>query len=104
VEYPARFGEYDFILVDGRAREACLRQARYLLSDGGVVVLHDANRDFLHTPLELYPRQIFFRDYRRYSGGIWIGSVGREISSLIDLRRHRSIWGFYNALGKRFRL
>ncbi|MDB5047974.1 MAG: Radical domain protein [Fibrobacteres bacterium] len=104
VEYPARFGDYDFILVDGRARDACLRQARYLLAPGGVVVLHDANRDFLRKPLELYPRQIFFQDYRRYAGGIWIGSVDRDISSLVDLGRHRRIWGFYNALGRRFRL
>ncbi|HKP97260.1 MAG TPA: hypothetical protein VJ385_16040 [Fibrobacteria bacterium] len=104
VEFPARFGDYDFILVDGRAREACLRQARYLLAEGGVVVLHDANRDFLHKPWELYPRQIFFQDYRRYSGGIWIGSVDRDISSLMDLGRHRRIWSIYNALGRRFRL
>ncbi|MDB5103907.1 MAG: Radical domain protein [Fibrobacteres bacterium] len=104
VEYPARLGEFDFILVDGRAREACLRQARYLLAEGGVVVLHDANRDFLHKPWELFPHQIFFQDYRRYSGGIWIGSADRDISSLVDLGQHRRIWGWYNTLGKRFRL
>jgi predicted O-methyltransferase YrrM len=104
VEFPAGFGEFDFILVDGRAREACLRQARYLLAEGGVVVLHDANRDFLHKPWDLYPRQIFFQDYRRYSGGLWIGSADRDISSLVDLGQHRRIWGFYNSLGRRFRL
>jgi predicted O-methyltransferase YrrM len=104
VEYPARFGEFDFILVDGRAREACLRQARYLLAEGGVVVLHDANRDFLRKAWELYPRQIFFQDYRRYSGGIWIGSVDRDISSLVNLGQQRRVWGLYNAFGKRFRL
>jgi predicted O-methyltransferase YrrM len=104
VEFPAGFGEFDFILVDGRAREACLRQARYLLAPGGVVVLHDANRDFLHKPWELYPRQIFFQDYRRYAGGLWIGSADRDISSLFDLGQHRRIWGFYNSLGRRFRL
>jgi predicted O-methyltransferase YrrM len=104
VEFPAGLGEFDFILVDGRAREACLRQARYLLAEGGVVVLHDANRRFLHRPWDLYPHQIFFHDYRRYSGGLWIGSVDRDIASLVDVGRHRSIWGLYNALGKRFRL
>jgi predicted O-methyltransferase YrrM len=104
VEFPAQFGDYDFILVDGRAREACLRQARYLLAEGGVVVLHDANRDFLHKPLDLFPRQIFFQDYRRYSGGIWIGSVDRDISSLLDLGRHRRVWSLYNSLGRRLRL
>jgi predicted O-methyltransferase YrrM len=104
VEYPGQFGEFDFILVDGRAREACLRQARYLLAEGGVVVLHDANRAFLHRPWDLFPQQFFFSDYRRYSGGLWIGSADRDIASLVDVRKHQRIWGIYNALGKRFRL
>ena len=104
VEYPTRLGEFDFILVDGRAREACLRQARHLLAPGGVVVLHDANRDFLRRAWGLFPRQLLFQDYRRYSGGLWIGSVDRDLAPLINLPRHRRIWRLYNALGRRFRL
>lgn len=104
VEYPARFAPFDFILVDGRAREACLRKARELLAPGGVVVLHDANRRFLSQAWELFPRQLLFQDYRRYSGGLWIGSVDRELASLFDLSRHRRIWRLYNVLGRSFRL
>lgn len=104
VDYPAGLGEFDFILVDGRARQACLRRARSMLSKGGVVVLHDANRSFLRGFWDLFPHQARFSDYRAYSGGIWIGSVYRPIPSLIDLHNHRRIWGYYNALGKRFRL
>ena len=44
VEYPAGLGEFDFILVDGRARQACLRRARSMLAKGGIVVMHDTNR------------------------------------------------------------
>ena len=104
VEFPARFGEFDFILVDGRARNACLRRAHGLLSPGGVVVLHDANRAFLRAAWELYPRQAVFRDYRDYSGGLWIGSKGRDLGTLLDLRKHRQVWRMYNTLGRRFRL
>ena len=104
VEYPAQFGPFDFILVDGRAREACLRRARDLLAPRGVVVMHDANRHFLRAAWDLYPHQLLFQDYRNYSGGIWIGSVDREPASLFDLSRHRRIWHLYNVLGRRFRL
>jgi predicted O-methyltransferase YrrM len=104
VEYPDRFEPFDFILIDGRAREACLRKAREVLAPGGVVVLHDANRLFLRSEWELFPHQLLFQDYRRYSGGIWIGSVDREPASLFDLSRHRRIWHLYNVLGRRFRL
>jgi predicted O-methyltransferase YrrM len=104
VEYPDRFEPFDFILIDGRAREACLRKARELLAPGGVVVLHDANRLSMRPQLDLFPHQLLFQDYRRYSGGIWIGSVDRELPPLFDLSRHRRIWHLYNVLGRRFRL
>lgn len=104
VEYPGQFGTFDFILVDGRARDACLRRARELLAPRGVVVMHDANRHFLRAAWDLYPHQLLFQDYRTYSGGIWIGSVDREPASLFDLSRHRRIWHLYNVLGRRFRL
>jgi SAM-dependent methyltransferase len=42
---PFAFGEpFDFVLVDGRARVECLRLAWELLAEGGVLVLHDAQR------------------------------------------------------------
>ena len=37
---------FDVILVDGYARGACLKKARSLLNPGGVVVLHDAQREW----------------------------------------------------------
>jgi len=37
---------FDVILVDGYARGACLDKARALLNPGGVVVLHDAQREW----------------------------------------------------------
>jgi hypothetical protein len=50
VDYVARprqldVGPYDFILVDGRARCPCMREGMELLRPGGVMVLHDGQRE-----------------------------------------------------------
>ena len=39
-----RFDEYDLIFIDGRERAKCLHLAHDLLSEDGIVVLHDAQR------------------------------------------------------------
>jgi predicted O-methyltransferase YrrM len=104
VDFPGLLGEFDFVLVDGRARIDCLRRAHSLLSPRGVAILHDANREFNNAPWDLFPFQASFRDYRRFSGGMWIGSKGRDVSTLADMEKHRGIWRIYNGLGRRFRL
>lgn len=104
VDFPARSAPYDFILIDGRAREACLRSAHELLTPGGVAVLHDANRSIPRPPHGAFRSEAEFRDYRRWSGGVWIGSKGRPVSSLLDLGGHGRIWRMYNSLGRGLRL
>jgi predicted O-methyltransferase YrrM len=104
VDFPSRYAPFEFILVDGRAREACLERAHSLLSPNGVVVLHDANRSFRRARGGLFPSEAEFRDYRRWSGGLWIGGKGRPLSSVLDLARHGRIWRMYNSLGKGFHL
>ena len=95
---------FDFILVDGRAREACLERAHGLLSPRGVVALHDANRSFRRAPGGQFPSEAEFRDYRRWAGGLWLGSKGGSLSDVLDLGRHGRIWRMYNSLGKGFHL
>jgi predicted O-methyltransferase YrrM len=52
VTLPESRGErYDFILVDGRARSACLDVAFRLIDHRGVVALHDANREAYRAAL-----------------------------------------------------
>ena len=104
VDFPAQFGDFEFILVDGRARSACLRRAHSLLAPGGVVVLHDANREFLREALDLFPEQAEFLDYRRWSGGLWMGAKGGALEDVMDLEKHRQLWRWYNSFGKGFRL
>lgn len=45
-------GMFDFILVDGRARRFCLLRGRELLAPGGVMVLHDAQREAYRDVLQ----------------------------------------------------
>ena len=97
---------YDFIFIDGRARAAALTRALGLLAPGGVVVLHDANRDAYLGPTARYPQQLLFRDRRaarrKPAGGVWIGSVDRDPATLIDAAGHRRLWTFYSGLGGMF--
>jgi predicted O-methyltransferase YrrM len=43
---------FDVALVDGRARTHCLRKAFRLVRPGGVVILHDAQREEYHATVE----------------------------------------------------
>jgi predicted O-methyltransferase YrrM len=104
VDFAERYAPYDFILVDGRARESCLERAHDLLSPHGVVALHDANRSFRRAPGGQFPSEAEFRDYRRWAGGLWLGSKGGSLADVLDLGRHGRIWRMYNSLGKGFHL
>jgi hypothetical protein len=42
------FSKFDFILIDGRARARCLVEARFLIKPGGIILLHDAEREKYH--------------------------------------------------------
>lgn len=61
-------GPYDFILVDGRKRRRCLLEARRLLSPGGVVFLHDAQRKRYHCAFQA------FSDTRFVHKHLWRGT------------------------------
>ena len=97
--YPARFGPFDFILVDGRARVSCLTKAVDYLSDRGCLVLHDAGRTHYHPLPSGFRDTHFFEDYRT-DGGLWVASLRWPISDLIDLPRHLSVWRFYQRAGR----
>jgi len=104
VEFPSKFGEFDFILVDGRARNDCLIKAYELIKSDGVVVLHDANREYYHEPFKLYKHQILLKDYRKDPGGLWIGSKGREIMDVLDVDKHLKYWRETCVFGKVLRI
>jgi len=85
IEFPSKFGYFDFILIDGRARKDCLIKAYELVKDKGVVTLHDAGRKYYHEPFDLYKYQVLFSDRRNDESGLWLGSNGVDIKSLLHV-------------------
>lgn len=51
-ELVADVGAFDVALVDGRSRTHCLHEAFRIVRPGGVVILHDAQRDEYHLTVE----------------------------------------------------
>ncbi len=97
VDFPEDRGPFDLIVVDGRARVACIEKAAGLLADGGVVMLHDANRVFYHGPFGLYPHRALFTTRRferkqQGGGGIFLGALTRPIEEVVDVAGHLKVW------------
>lgn len=98
---------YDLIFIDGRARAAGVERAKTLLAPNGVVILHDANRDYYLEPTKSFANQLLFRDHRadrgfRVAGGVWLGSPQRNLRELIDVELHERVWAFYRGAGRFF--
>ncbi len=101
ITFPEQFGKFDFILVDGRARSACLIKAHELIKKEGVVILHDANREYYHEPFGSYEYQIMFKDWRVDDGGLWLGSRGIDIARVLSVDTHKGVWQIYNKFGSK---
>lgn len=70
VSYPLSVGRrFNFVFVDGRCRRRCLIVASKLLAVGGVVVLHDAEREWYHSAFENFTR------HERVGDKLWRGWV-----------------------------
>lgn len=101
VDYPAGLGtRFDFIFIDGRARVACLAQAFRLVTEEGLVILHDANRDYYVESLPPFTHLLRLTDYRKGRGGILLASRGRGIEQFLDVGLHRRLWRGHDRLAK----
>jgi predicted O-methyltransferase YrrM len=101
VTLPERLGErYDFILVDGRARRHCLEVAYRVLDAGGVVALHDANREHYRAALPPFAHQELFADWRGNRGGLLLASNARPINEVLDVDRHRRLWHGHHLIAR----
>lgn len=101
VTHPDTLGEqFDFILVDGRARQACLQVAWRVLAEEGVVVLHDANRAAYFEHLPPFAHQERFTDWKRRGGGIWVGTKRRPVADLLDVAAHRRLWRAHDRVSR----
>jgi SAM-dependent methyltransferase len=67
VRYPSTLDtQFDFVLVDGRARVFCLAAGFELLRPGGVIVLHDAQRTQYHQAFhDLGPQVVFLEPWHQ---------------------------------------
>ncbi len=58
-------GDFDFVLVDGRARRFCLAEGFELLRPGGLMVLHDAQRTDYHDAVPRAGRVVFIEPWEQ---------------------------------------
>jgi hypothetical protein len=66
VTFPRSLGmRFDFILVDGRARNFCMMEGYDLLASGGVLALHDAQRGAYHATLATLGRARFLTPWKQ---------------------------------------
>jgi hypothetical protein len=103
IHFPETLGKaFDFIFIDGRARKECLKKSYDLLTDDGVVIVHDANRTAYFDDLPPFLDIIHLKDYRQHRnvGGIWIGVKRGEISRILDVDKHRKLWYTHEQLAK----
>lgn len=59
---------FDFILIDGLEREACVKTARDLIKEDGIILLHDSGRADLQDIIKLYNGEIIFEGEDPYQG------------------------------------
>lgn len=100
VDYPT--GSYDFILIDGRARKDCLRRAEQLVTDHGIVVVHDANRNEYTSDTGVFKNQLLLQDHRKRRGGIWVASKQRDLGTVLDVNFHKQVWRYQKAIAAAF--
>lgn len=91
---------FDFIFIDGRARKACLREAYDLVTDRGIVLLHDANRSRYVEDLPPFGHHLRFTDYRRGRGGVFMASRTRSLEEVLDVPRQERIWRAHDRIAK----
>lgn len=97
VNFPAG-DKFDFILIDGRARAFCLEMAHKILADNGIVVLHDAEREYYHAPLNLYRNQMMLSSYNASENKLWIGSRDLDLNDVVDITKYKILWEKYKKL------
>lgn len=66
VGFPRTLGiTFDLVLVDGRARAFCLPEGFSLLRSGGVLLLHDAQREETRAAVTALGRAVFLEPWQR---------------------------------------
>lgn len=93
--------KYDLIIIDGRARMECVHKGKSLLSDKGVMILHDANRKKYREVVGSMEHSALFTDHRSGYGGMWIGSK-QPLKQVLDVDFYQNVWQSHNKLSRLF--
>jgi len=102
VNYPEQFGQFDFILVDGIHRENCIQKAHQLLTENGLLIVHDSNRKQYHSYIKKFNNWMVLQDFRKSAGGIGFASKQLHLSNLISIDEHVNIWKTDTAISNFF--
>jgi hypothetical protein len=74
IAYPASLGgTFDIVVVDGRKRRRCLLAATDLLTEGGLAILHDAQRPYYQCAFDAYTAGGFI-DMQ-----VWVGTMAKQL-------------------------
>lgn len=93
VDFPRSLNlKFDLILVDGVAREACIEAGLDLLSDNGLLIVHDCNRVQYQNQLKRFPYWVIFEDFRKSAGGFGFASRKNIIPQSFEIKKHASVW------------
>lgn len=66
VEHPTTLGlTFDCIFVDGRARNFCIETGWEILDRGGLMIIHDAQREFYHPTIAKMGTPTYLLPWRR---------------------------------------
>lgn len=66
VELPASLGVvFDCIFVDGRARKFCIEAGWEILAPGGLMIIHDAQREIYHATIARLGAPTYLTPWRR---------------------------------------
>ena len=103
VNYPEQFGQFDFILVDGIRREHCIYKAHELLSENGLLIVHDSNRTEYHDLIKEFPNWMILQDFRKTAGGIGFASKQLDLNKLISIEPHLKLWKTDTAISNFFK-
>ena len=58
------------------------------ITDTGVVILHDSNRDFYHPGLDVFPNKYFFQVKGKKGNGICIATKKLDLNKYLDVSSH----------------
>lgn len=89
VKLPKLLNEkFDIVIIDARFRRHCIQIAKEVLLPGGIVVMHDAEKEHYHTGLSDFQHSKFlisgaWYPFQRRPNRVWVGSM--ENSKIIEV-------------------